>query len=221
MARKTKQQALETRKHIIDVAIKLFSQQGVSATSLTDIAIAAGVTRGAIYWHFKNKADLFNEIWESSEATISDLELEYRAKYPDDPLAALREILIYILRATVTEERRRLMMEILFHKCEFVGEMAAAREAQRKLCMEGYDRIEHALQRCITAGLLPADLHVHRAAVLMRSYICGLMENWLFTPQLFDLDKESAVYVDILIEMFCRCPSVRIAPENPPSAGGE
>ncbi|MDS7773050.1 TetR family transcriptional regulator, partial [Klebsiella oxytoca] len=56
MARKTKQQALETRQHILDVALRLFSQQGVSSTSLAAIAKAAGVTRGAIYWHFKNKS---------------------------------------------------------------------------------------------------------------------------------------------------------------------
>ena len=212
MARKTKQQALETKRHIIDVAIRLFSQQGVSATSLADIAKAAGVTRGAIYWHFKNKSDLFNEIWQSSESTISDVELEYRAKYPDDPLTVLREILIFLLQATVTEERRRLMMEILFHKCEFVGEMTAARDAQLALCMEGYDRISHALQRCMDAGMLPADLHIQRAAIVMRSYVCGLMENWLFAPQLFDLEKESSVYVDILIEMFRLCPSARTTP---------
>ena len=41
MARKTKQQALETRQHILDVAIRLFSQQGVSSTSLAQIAQAA------------------------------------------------------------------------------------------------------------------------------------------------------------------------------------
>lgn len=64
MARKTKQQARETRQLILDVALRLFSQQGVSSTSLATIAKAAGVTRGAIYWHFKNKSDLFNEIWE-------------------------------------------------------------------------------------------------------------------------------------------------------------
>jgi xanthine/uracil/vitamin C permease (AzgA family) len=46
MARKTKQQALETRQHILDVALRLFSQQGVSSTSLATIAKAAGVTRG-------------------------------------------------------------------------------------------------------------------------------------------------------------------------------
>lgn len=136
MARKTKQQALETRQHILDVAMRLFSQQGVSATSLAQIAQAAGVTRGAIYWHFKDKSDLFGEIWELSESSISDLESEYRAKFPHDPLSVLREILVYILEATVVEERRRLMMEIIFHKCEFVGEMAVVQQAQRDLCLE-------------------------------------------------------------------------------------
>ncbi len=66
MARKTKQEAQETRQHILDVALRLFSQQGVSSTSLGEIAKAAGVTRGAIYWHFKDKSDLFSEIWELS-----------------------------------------------------------------------------------------------------------------------------------------------------------
>lgn len=191
MARKTKQQALETRQHILDVTIRLFSQQGVSSTSLAQIAQAAGVTRGAIYWHFKDKSDLFSEIWELSESSISDLESEYRAKFPDDPLSVLREILVYILEATVVEERRRLMMEIIFHKCEFVGEMAVVQQAQRSLSLESYDRIEQNLNLCMQAKLLPANLLTRRAAILMRSYISGLMENWLFAPQSFDLKRGS------------------------------
>ena len=86
MARKTKQQAEETRQQILDAAVREFSAHGVSGTSLTDIAAAAGVTRGAIYWHFKNKVDLFNEVWELSESKIDQLELEYQAKYPDNAL---------------------------------------------------------------------------------------------------------------------------------------
>lgn len=209
MARKTKQQALETRQHILDVAIHVFSRQGVSSTSLADIAQAAGVTRGAIYWHFKNKSDLFSEIWKLSEFSIDDLELEYRAKFPGDPLSVLREILVYILEATVVEERRRLMMEIIFHKCEFVGEMTIVQEAQRNLSLESYDRIEHTLAQCIQAKLLPANLLTRRVAVLMRAYISGIMENWLFAPQSFDLKKEARDYVAILLEMCQLCPTLR------------
>ncbi|CAH6659923.1 MULTISPECIES: multidrug efflux transporter transcriptional repressor AcrR [Pseudocitrobacter] len=208
MARKTKQEALATRQHILDVALRLFSQQGVSSTSLVDIAKAAGVTRGAIYWHFKDKSDLFGEIWELSESSISDLEIEYRAKFPDDPLSVLREILVYILEATVVEERRRLMMEIIFHKCEFVGEMALLQQAQRNLCIESYDRIEQVLKDCISAKMLPAKLLTRKAAILMRSYISGIMENWLFAPGSFDLKKEARDYVAILLEMFQFCPTL-------------
>ncbi len=212
MARKTKQQALETRQHILDVALRLFSQQGVSSTSLAQIAQAAGVTRGAIYWHFKNKSELFGEIWELSESSIGDLETEYRAKFPDDPLSVLREILVYVLEATVNEERRRLMMEIIFHKCEFVGEMAVVQQAQRSLCLESYDRIEITLNQCIQAKMLPADLLTRRTAILMRSWVSGLMENWLFAPQSFDLATEARSYVAILIEMCQLCPTLRATP---------
>jgi len=215
MARKTKQQARETRQHILDVAIRLFSQQGVSSTSLADIAQAAGVTRGAIYWHFKNKSELFSEIWELSESSISDLETEYRAKFPGDPLSVLREILVYILEATVIEERRRLMMEIIFHKCEFVGEMTVVQQAQRNLCLESYDRIEQTLKDCIAAKLLPANLLTRRAAILMRGYISGLMENWLFAPQSFDLKTEARSYVAILLEMCSFCPTLHNSAETP------
>ncbi|MTH44757.1 multidrug efflux transporter transcriptional repressor AcrR [Intestinirhabdus alba] len=209
MARKTKQQALATRQHILDVALHLFSQQGVSATSLTEIAKAAGVTRGAIYWHFKNKSDLFTEIWELSESSIGELEIEYQAKFPDDPLSVLREILVHLLEATVTEERRRLLMEIIFHKCEFVGEMAVVQQAQSRLCLESYDRIEQILAHCIQAKMLPADLLTRRAAVIMRGFISGIMENWLFAPQSFDLHKEARSYVAILLETYQHCPTLR------------
>ncbi|GAB6218934.1 hypothetical protein EPKpNR5154_19030 [Klebsiella pneumoniae] len=53
MARKTKQQARETRQLILDVALRLFSQQGVSSTSLATIAKAAGVTRGGYLLAFQ------------------------------------------------------------------------------------------------------------------------------------------------------------------------
>ena len=64
MARKTKEEALATRASILDAAELLFHRQGVSRTSLHDIAAAAGVTRGAVYWHFKDKADVFTQMMD-------------------------------------------------------------------------------------------------------------------------------------------------------------
>ncbi|AYH47235.1 MULTISPECIES: multidrug efflux transporter transcriptional repressor AcrR [Dickeya] len=201
MARKTKQQAHETKLQIMDAALRLFSEHGVSSTSLSDIATAAGVTRGAIYWHFKNKAELFDEIWARSEAKVSDFETEYQAKFPDDPLHVLRELLIYILRLTESDIEWRSMMEIIFHKCEFVGEMLPTFNGRKDLYFDCYYKIEASLMNCIRQGMLPMDVNPRRAAVAMRAYLSGIMENWLFMPTSFDLKNEAPYLVDGLIDM--------------------
>ncbi|ATO32082.1 multidrug efflux transporter transcriptional repressor AcrR [Dickeya dianthicola] len=209
MARKTKQQAHETKLQIMDAALRLFSEHGVSSTSLSDIATAVGVTRGAIYWHFKNKAELFDEIWARSEAKISDFETEYQAKFPDDPLHVLRELLIYMLRLTESDIEWRSMMEIIFHKCEFVGEMLPIFNGRRDLYLDCYDQIEASLINCIRQGMLPLDVNPRRAAVAMRAYLTGIMENWLFMPTSFDLKNEAPYLIDGLIDMVRSSPALR------------
>lgn len=209
MARKTKQQAEETRQQILDAAVREFSAHGVSGTSLTDIAAAAGVTRGAIYWHFKNKVDLFNEVWALSESKIDQLELEYQVKYPDNPLRILREILIYVLVSTREDCRRRALMEIVFHKCEFVGEMSSVHDARKVLDLASYERIESVLQGCIEANQLPVNLDTRRAAIIMRAYITGLMENWLFMPESFDIKQEAPLLIDAFLDMLAHSLSLQ------------
>lgn len=63
MAKRTKEHAAETRTHIIEQATVLFEKNGYKATTLDDIARAAGVTKGAIFHHFENKKSLFTHIW--------------------------------------------------------------------------------------------------------------------------------------------------------------
>ncbi|ATA24921.1 DNA-binding transcriptional repressor AcrR [Brenneria goodwinii] len=201
MARKTKQQAQETRQQILDAALRVFSEHGVSATSLADIAMTAGVTRGAIYWHFKNKAELFNEIWIQAELKLNQFEIEYQTKFPDNPLYVMREILIYMLRLTVSDCQWRSMMEIIFHKCEFVGEMLPSLNARKACYLDCYSDIEGYLIRCIHMGLLPEDIQPRRAAIALRAYFSGLMENWLFMPESFDLNRDAPELVDSFIDM--------------------
>ncbi len=60
--RRTKEEAEVTRANLLSAALKLFGENGVTATRLEDIARAAGVSRGALYWHFDGKGDIIIEL---------------------------------------------------------------------------------------------------------------------------------------------------------------
>ncbi len=214
MARKTKEQALETRAQLIEAAIDCFASQGISATSLSDIATHAGVTRGAIYWHFKNKTDLFREICTHSDDEIDTLHRELASQHPKDPLGQLKHFLILFLQSLVTDQRRRNIMEIIYHKCELVGEMQMLSQHQQKLILEDYPKIEENYRQCIAAQQLPANLNLRRAAIVTRAYISGIIENWLFSPESFDLHEFAPSAVQIMIDMLLLSPSLRDKPNH-------
>lgn len=65
MARRTNKQAQETKEKILQGALDVFSQKGFSRSTLSDIANRIGMTRGAVYWHFKDKRELLVELIEA------------------------------------------------------------------------------------------------------------------------------------------------------------
>ena len=103
MARKKKEEAQKTRQQLIEAAIGLFATRGVANTTLTDIADAAQLTRGAVYWHFSSKAEIFNAIWEQQLPLREMIRDRLILSEKDDPLLMLRERLLSrcnILRAS-------------------------------------------------------------------------------------------------------------------------
>lgn len=58
MVRKIREEALETRKHLLEAALEIMSEKPFSSVSMTEIAGKVGLSKGAIYWHFKNKDDV-------------------------------------------------------------------------------------------------------------------------------------------------------------------
>ncbi|MDC9592289.1 multidrug efflux transporter transcriptional repressor AcrR [Xenorhabdus sp. IM139775] len=214
MARKTKQQANQTRQQIIDAAIRTFSERGVSATSLSDIATAAGVTRGAIYWHFKNKTDLLSVVCRMPEHKIDELEKEYQSKYPDNPLIALRYLLISMLRMMIDDSQVRQLIEIFFHKCEFVGEISPVLAEIREICISDYQKIEKMLTACIQSGELPYNLDANRSAIMLRALMTGILENWSFSSDGFNIQEQAVHLVDGFIDTLKYSHHLRNSEEN-------
>lgn len=196
MARKTKEEALETRHAILDAAEKVFQEHGVSRTSLAEIAAAAGVTRGAIYWHFKNKADLFDAMIERVFDPLEEKLAEVLAQQSEDPLQMLRDLAVYFIERVAAEPQYLRVLEISWHKCEYVGEMATSRDNHLE-CGNRYLSInEDAMRVAIARGTLSPKVDPRRAAVGLMAVIDGLVVNWTLDHQLFPLADYGIAAID-------------------------
>lgn len=210
MARKTKENALETRNQLLDAAEKVFFDKGFGQTSLIDIAEAAGLSRGAIYWHFKNKTDLFEAMADRVRLPLENLTDACSDENEPDPLGKLREFWVQVLRDTTRSPRRKRVLSILFFKCELGSEARQLEIRRQTSSLEYLQDIEQCLKNAIDKGQLPADLNAHQAAVANHALIIGLISNWLFLPGSFDLDKYAEAMVDSYLFMLKNNADLRI-----------
>jgi TetR/AcrR family acrAB operon transcriptional repressor len=187
MVRRTKQEALATRNSLLDSAELLFQAQGVSRTSLQEIAQAAGATRGAIYWHFKDKADLFNAMME--RVTLPLEEALQRSSDADitDPLEEMRKAMLHALHKTVTDAQTRRVFEVATHKVEYVDELSEVRARHLRVRNECQAEMEHALRSAAQRAGKKLPIPAAAAACGLHAMIDGLIQNWLLDPEAFDL----------------------------------
>lgn len=200
MARKTKEEAQETRNKLLDTAEKLFHEKGVSRTSLADIAEAAGMTRGAIYWHFDNKVDLFNAMFDRVHLPLEAMTSAVYGDEVEDPLGEFRKTVGWVFHEVVHNEHFRLVFDILFHKCEFVAEMGPILERDRKQHAISLEQIAGMLRNAERRGQLKPGLNYRLSAVAFHGFVCGLISDWLFAPDAFDLEHDGARLADAFFE---------------------
>lgn len=196
MVRRTKEDALATRDSILDAAEHLFVRQGVSGTTLQHIATAAGVTRGAIYWHFLDKGAMFNALMERVKTPLEAARQLLEERHPQAPLEALREHILAVFRITVDDPQARRVFEIATLKMEFIDEMNTVRE-RRKYNQEMWmARTEAAIRDGIASGQVKPGVDPVAVALGLWAILDGLLRAWLLDQQAFDLVKLGGEIVD-------------------------
>jgi len=209
MVRRTKEEALETRNSILDAAERVFFEKGVSRTSLADIAQAAGVTRGAIYWHFSHKSDLFTEMFDRVLLPLDELKAASLDPNEPDPLGRLMEICIVCVRDTATDQRRRRVFDILFLKCELVEEMGPVMVRYQTNMREALTKIEGGLRNAISKGQLPEDLDTKLAAAMVHAFVGGSLRDMLFLPDATDFTALGERMVEGIFDALRLSPALR------------
>ncbi len=199
MARRTKEDALATRSQLLDAAERLFHDQGVSRTALNDIAVAAGTTRGAIYWHFKDKADLFNAMMERVTLPLENAIGRVGADPEDDPIAQIRDAVQHALRVVTHDVQVRTVFEIATHKVEYVGELQAVRDRHLAVRAECLARMAEGLRLAFARAGRPPPITCEMAAHGLHAMVDGLIQNWLLRPGEFDLQAAGTAVFDIYL----------------------
>jgi len=189
VARRTKEEALETRNSLLDAAELVFDARGVAGASLQEVAERAGVTRGAVYWHFDDKVDLFNAMMDRA---ILPFEQHWLVASPDDaadPLRRLREVLCDILRQTATDARLQRVLAISTQKVEYVGELGGIRERHLRVRDQALRRIDGLLRLASREGQLAPGVGPRAAARALHALVDGLIANWMLDRDAFDLRR--------------------------------
>lgn len=195
MARSTKEEALVTRYRLLDAAEHVFAEKGVSRTSLHDIAQAAGVSRGAIYWHFKNKADLFNAMMERTTLPLEDSMQQIGHDPVLDPLQELKRAIMAAMQKISSDERTRRVFEVATLKVEYVDELLAVKARHIRCHVDGVSQMERSLRE---AGLRRGEslrVSPSMAAQGLQALVVGLIHSWLLAQEAFDLVSVSDVAV--------------------------
>ncbi|MFN4283126.1 MAG: TetR family transcriptional regulator [Alphaproteobacteria bacterium] len=202
MARKTKEAAQETRQQILAAAEEIFFRHGVSQTSLDEIATTAGVTRGAIYWHFKNKLDLFKALFESVRMPQEEIIERAVAEGHPDALGMLETTIREAFSILVTDHRRQRVFTILNCRCEYVGEMQEFLDHQRDANQRMQDRITRAFYLAREQGALSPAWKPDDCAGIFINFVIGIFTDWIRFGQQFDLVEIGSRQATKLIATF-------------------
>ena len=196
--RRTKEDAEATRNDVLRAALQVFSEKGYAAATLEDIADRAGVTRGAIYWHFDNKADLYNQSLEEFSKLSSQIvarAIEAGGSMP----AILKRIFVDLLHAVEHNRELRAALELELFNTGRIPELVEGRQKQLAAGEQLLVGMAQAMEQGIAAGSLREDI---RPLTLARSFLAfqnGVIQLWLLEPGSFSLASEAEAMAEIYL----------------------
>ncbi|AYC31484.1 TetR family transcriptional regulator [Pseudomonas cavernae] len=202
--RRTKEDAEKTRCAILQATEMLFLEKGVAHTSLEEIARQVGVTRGAVYWHFQNKAHLFHEMLNQVRLPPEHMAALLGGGDACASLLALRNLCIEIIEDLARDEQKRRILTILLHRCEFTEELREAEERHNAFINQFIALCEALFSQEPTRSHLQPGISPALAARALHALLVGLFSDWTRDPKLFEPLHDTPTLIDALFRGLLR-----------------
>ncbi|MBD3641787.1 MAG: TetR family transcriptional regulator [Marinobacter sp.] len=191
--RRTKEEAEKTRQTVLEAALKLFSRDGYSLTTLSRIAKEAGCSRGPIYWHFESKDDLYEAVLAYSQEPLEAL-VEECEGMRDRPVEAMTHFIDQWLSLLANDRRYRQSFEILLNKTELTDAMTRTLKRERKLTQSIVAMFSTLTAEAQARSLIDTTEQPEDLGLLCYTYLMGITQTWLFAPRLFSLKQEAPFF---------------------------
>lgn len=190
-------------------ALDTFYQKGIARTSLNEIAQAAGVTRGALYWHFKNKEDLFDALFQRICDDIESCMKEDSNNNNEQAWPSFRLTLIRFFERLQHNDLHYKFHSILFLKCEHTEQNEAVIAIAKKHQSLWREKIVAVLTDAIQQKALADNLDIDMAVIFIKSSLDSLIWRWLSSEQGFDLAQTAPRMIEIIIDTLENHPQLR------------
>jgi len=199
IVRRTKEEAAVTRATVLKAALSVFSAKGYAAATLDDVAAAAKVTRGAIYWHFKGKADLYNTLIEEMSARGASV-VQQAVAEGGTLIDILRRVFVSQCALIEEDEEARAVMELALFKTGLDPDLQAGRIKQVEAGNALIAGIADAMRMGVSQGILRDDMDPTDMARAFIAFENGAIQQWLASPKSFSLKKSAESFAEILIK---------------------
>ncbi|BCL78751.1 DNA-binding transcriptional repressor AcrR [Ktedonobacteria bacterium brp13] len=179
-----------TRENVLRAALHVFSRQGYTASTLEDIAKEAGVTRGAIYWHFQGKAELYRTLLaQGSQKPFQLLGEISSAGY--SPTETLHHLIKRLLEYIEEDKTFQATIELTLFKSEpgIIDVQGEGLTQKYQGTLAFAQQLEQIFHAGIASGEFRADLDIQVTALAFNALINGLLVVWLQSSKTFSLKE--------------------------------
>ncbi len=184
------------KKRILHAAEDLFSSKGYHETSMDNIVEKSGMSKGAIYGHFKSKENLFLEILEKQQtSTLSQIKSSFSPK--DSPMKKLEKAVEMAFSSQVEHSRETCRMNLEFFVAVPKIEALKPRLENRYATVHKF--IAEIIEEGVKKGEFRQDIDVDSLVSIIIATLDGLSLHWATLGPDFDWQQIKNIFVTVLL----------------------
>ena len=198
--RKTKEDADITKQSILDAAVILFSEHGVAKTSLEKIAKAANVTRGAVYWHFANKQEIFEALHDQLHFPFIQMITDGLDADSPNAIAQLQDVCVELLIDLEQDETKQKIATLFLLRCDYSGEFAQSKDRYNEKKKQKHITLSRYFDKAIKQGVLPTNTDSLLLTIGISAYLRGIVVEYLEDPNVFSLQVNAKKLIGMFFD---------------------